>query len=151
MSRFLRYPPYVPGNPQRRVFFTDFYMKLLSPDKERPANVVTFECPVNMTKFDIRNYLERIYNVPVAKVNTHIVYVAFKRDHKNMRYKPKDDFKLANVTLAKGQTFQFPENLFVKTDEQTTDEELIEEAKAKQKAREDLLKKRGGLPTWFGI
>ena len=52
-----------------------------------------------MTKFDVKNYLDRLYNVPVAKVNTQIVYVAFKRDHRNRRFKPKDDFKLAHVTL----------------------------------------------------
>ena len=50
-----------------------------------------------------------------------------------------------------GQTFQFPEDLFSKAEEQTADEELIEEVKAKQKARDNALKNRGGLSTWFGI
>ena len=68
----------------------------------------------SMTKFDIKNYLERIYNIPVARVNTHIIYVAFQRDHRNRRFKPKDDFKLAHVTLVRrvvvlisGVGFQF--------------------------------------------
>ncbi|XP_033629860.1 39S ribosomal protein L23, mitochondrial-like [Asterias rubens] len=150
MSRFVRYPLYVKGNPQCRVFFTDFYMKLVKSDKERPPNVVTFECPVQMTKFDVKNYLDRLYNVPVAKVNTQIVYVAFKRDHRNRRFKPKDDFKLAHVTLPDNQTFEFPDNLFKKeTDED--EEDMIEEVKAKQKVKDNLLRERGGVPLWFGL
>ena len=52
-----------------------------------------------MTKFDIKNYLQNIYGIPVAKVNTSVMYVPFQRNHRNERVKPKEDYKLAYVTL----------------------------------------------------
>uniref|UniRef100_A0A8D2QJJ5 Large ribosomal subunit protein uL23m n=1 Tax=Zonotrichia albicollis TaxID=44394 RepID=A0A8D2QJJ5_ZONAL len=61
-----------------------------------PQNV--FSLP-RMTKLDIRNYLERIYNVPVAAVRTRIQYGANnKRNHRNQRVK-KPDYKVAYVQL----------------------------------------------------
>lgn len=62
-----------------------------------------------MTRVDLRNYLERIYNVPVAAVRTRVQYGSNRRrDHRNIRIK-KPDYKVAYVQLALGQTFTFPD------------------------------------------
>ncbi|XP_071941796.1 large ribosomal subunit protein uL23m-like isoform X2 [Antedon mediterranea] len=125
-------------------------MKIVKWKESRPVppNVVTFNCSVEMTKFDIQNYLEKIYGVEVAQVNTFIKYVSLARDHRNRRYKPKDDFKVAFVTLAGEQTFTFPD-LF--PEKESEEDKLIEELKEKQKESELELKQRGGVPSWFGI
>jgi large subunit ribosomal protein L23 len=87
-----RYPLYHVGNPQLRVFLPNFTMTLLKPFKgfAQPPNVVNFKvslqvklplgCPVNfvlkiatlfqMTQLDVKNYLEKIYKVPVINVKT---------------------------------------------------------------------------------
>uniref|UniRef100_A0A4X1U666 Large ribosomal subunit protein uL23m n=1 Tax=Sus scrofa TaxID=9823 RepID=A0A4X1U666_PIG len=55
-------------------------------------------CP-RMTRVDLRNYLERIYNVPVAAVRTRVQYGSNRRrDHRNIRIK-KPDYKVAYVQL----------------------------------------------------
>lgn len=69
---YFRYPLYRRGNPQLRVFLPNFYMKLIKPRDPQPKNVVQFEVSMQMTKFDIKNYLEKIYKVPVENVVTHI-------------------------------------------------------------------------------
>lgn len=37
-------------------------------------NLYPFQFSSRMTKFDVRNYLEKIYSVPVAAVRTRIQY-----------------------------------------------------------------------------
>ncbi|XP_053058729.1 39S ribosomal protein L23, mitochondrial isoform X2 [Acinonyx jubatus] len=56
---------------------------------------------VLMTRVDVRNYLERIYNVPVAAVRTRVQHGSNrKRDYRNVRMK-KPDYKVAYVQLAR--------------------------------------------------
>ncbi|XP_063842033.1 large ribosomal subunit protein uL23m-like isoform X2 [Scylla paramamosain] len=66
------YPLYQFGNPQLRVFLPNFFMKLVKPRDPLPANVVQFHVSMQMTKIDIKNYLEKIYNIPVEHVVTHV-------------------------------------------------------------------------------
>jgi large subunit ribosomal protein L23 len=47
-------------------------VKVVRPGKELPENEVMLHVPLKMTKLDVRNYLQSIYNVEVAKVNTRI-------------------------------------------------------------------------------
>uniref|UniRef100_A0A8D2QK44 Large ribosomal subunit protein uL23m n=1 Tax=Zonotrichia albicollis TaxID=44394 RepID=A0A8D2QK44_ZONAL len=66
-----------------------------------PQDTLAYQMNVTMTKLDIRNYLERIYNVPVAAVRTRIQYGANnKRNHRNQRVK-KPDYKVAYVQLVR--------------------------------------------------
>ncbi|XP_055436514.1 large ribosomal subunit protein uL23m isoform X4 [Bubalus kerabau] len=52
-----------------------------------------------MTRVDLRNYLERIYNVPVAAVRTRVQHGSNRRrDHRNVRIK-QPDYKVAYVQL----------------------------------------------------
>ncbi|CAG2065167.1 unnamed protein product, partial [Timema podura] len=67
------YPLYQRGNPQLRVFLPNFWMKLIEPVHKQPNNVVQFIVSTEMTRFDIKNYLEKIYNVSVVEVKTRIV------------------------------------------------------------------------------
>ncbi|KAF4801626.1 39S ribosomal protein L23, mitochondrial [Turdus rufiventris] len=86
-------------------------MLAVRPGVPQPEDTVQFRVSMEMTKLDIKNYLEKIYNVPVATVRTRIQYGANnKRNHRNQRVK-KPDYKVAYVQLGQGQTFQFP-NLF---------------------------------------
>ena len=56
------------GNPQLRVFLPNFTMTLVKPEQTIPKNVVLFEISHEMTKQDVKSYLEKIYGVPVANV-----------------------------------------------------------------------------------
>ncbi|KAJ7344367.1 hypothetical protein JRQ81_000317 [Phrynocephalus forsythii] len=151
--REARYPLYQLGNPQLRVFRTDYFLALVKPAAAVPGNTVQFHIPMEMTKVELRDYLENIYNVPVAAIRTRIQYGSrSKKDHKNCRIK-QPDFKVAYVQLAAGQTFQFPD-LFPET-EKTTEPGSFEEEQKKllererERLKEDV--RRPGVPSWFGL
>lgn len=93
------YPIYQKGSPQLRVFLPNFWLKIIKPTHKQPANIVQFACSMEMTKYDVKNYLEKIYNIPVIDVRTRIEMGPTRRD-KALGYVVKDeDTKLAYVTL----------------------------------------------------
>ncbi|XP_051885258.1 39S ribosomal protein L23, mitochondrial isoform X2 [Pristis pectinata] len=147
------YPLYQYGNPQLRIFRTNFFMTLVRPGKEQPEDTVQFRIPMEMTKPDVKNYLQGIYNVPVAAVRTRIQYCTNKkRNHKNQRVK-RPDYKVAYVQLAEGQTFKFPD-IFPQKDQtpesgslEEIQNKFLEDEKQKQKADP----RRGGVTEWFGL
>ncbi|XP_064193104.1 large ribosomal subunit protein uL23m isoform X3 [Anguilla rostrata] len=99
MARRVLYPLYQIGNPQLRVFRPNFFLTLVRPGKELPPDTVQFRIPIEMTKCDVKNYLEKIYNVPVGAVRTRIQYgTNKKRNHLNQRVKTPD-YKVAYVQL----------------------------------------------------
>ncbi|XP_072045215.1 large ribosomal subunit protein uL23m-like [Amphiura filiformis] len=144
-----RYPVTVRGGPQRRNFFPEFWMRLVKSAVDNPPNIVTFHCPVQMTKFEIKSYLEKIYNVPVLKVNTEVVAIPLFRTHKNQRFKPKDDYKRAHITLPAGQTFEFPD-LFPTTKKEE-DDKTMQNLEKLQKKQDRIVKDRGGISPWFSL
>ncbi|XP_047548154.1 39S ribosomal protein L23, mitochondrial isoform X3 [Lutra lutra] len=156
MARNVLYPLYQLGNPQLRVFRTNFFIRLVRPGTAQPEDTVQFRIPMEMTRVDLRNYLERIYNVPVATVRTRVQHGSNrKRDHRNVRVK-SPDYKVAYVQLAHGQTFTFPD-LFPDK-KQSPDgspsgddiqDKLLEEQRQQQRQRQD--PRRGGVPDWFGL
>uniref|UniRef100_V5I5T5 Large ribosomal subunit protein uL23m n=1 Tax=Ixodes ricinus TaxID=34613 RepID=V5I5T5_IXORI len=73
------YPQYVKGNPQLRIFLPNFWMKLVKHGKPQPPNTVKFVVPLQMTKYDVKNYLEKIYKVPVASHGRTNDYVRTSR------------------------------------------------------------------------
>lgn len=95
------YPLYTRGNPQRRVFLTDFFMKLVRNDSKPtpPSNVVTFHCSMEMTKHDIKNYLSKIYKIPIIDVRTEVRMGEFFKDPVKSYVKKKDDYRVAIVTM----------------------------------------------------
>ena len=60
--------------------------------------LVEFLVPLNQTKYEIKQYLKRVYNIDVIKVNTLIHDGKMKRDGKNKWYKTPA-FKKAIVTI----------------------------------------------------
>ncbi|XP_078239822.1 large ribosomal subunit protein uL23m isoform X4 [Pogona vitticeps] len=154
-SSFLKicYPLYQFGNPQLRVFRTDYFLTLVRPGVPLSEDTVQFRIPMEMTKVEVKDYLENIYNVPVASVRTRIQYGSMRmRDYKNCRIK-KPDYKVAYVQLAAGETFQFPD-LFPET-KKTIEPGSFEDVqqkymdKKKEKLSEDV--RRSGVPKWFGL
>ncbi|XP_006051535.1 39S ribosomal protein L23, mitochondrial isoform X2 [Bubalus bubalis] len=147
------YPLYQLGNPQLRVFRTNFFIQLVRPGTAQPEDTVQFRIPMEMTRVDLRNYLERIYNVPVAAVRTRVQHGSNRRrDHRNVRIK-QPDYKVAYVQLAHGQTFTFPD-LFPKGKQpggSSADEDLRDQVLEEQRQRQSPDPRRGGVPSWFGL
>lgn len=155
------YPIYSRGNPQLRVFLPNFWMKMVSAEKvKRPPNQITFHISPEMTKLDVKNYLEKIYKVPVLDVRTKNVsgktYYSPYVDTKELF---KDDIKYAFVTVPMRavENFKFPD-----LDEITKDSEDTKERKNAFKETEKMGKKfkqdagttggrKQGIPTFFGI
>nr|XP_033784812.1 39S ribosomal protein L23, mitochondrial [Geotrypetes seraphini] len=153
MAKNMMYPLYQLGNPQLRIFRTDFFLTLVRPGVPQPEDIVQFRIPMKMTKFDVQNYLQKIYNVPVAAVRTRIQYGKNnKRDYKNQRIKVPD-YKVAYVQLAHGQTFQFPD-LFLekgKTLEPGSFEDIQNKFMEDERQRQKEDPWRAGVSNWFGL
>ncbi|KAJ2938434.1 hypothetical protein O0L34_g12876 [Tuta absoluta] len=145
------YPIYQRGNPQLRVFLPNFWMKLVPPIPRQLPNVVNFQCSIEMTKYDIKNYLEKIYNVPVVDVRTKIALGKFKKDVGKGYIVKDDDIKYAYVTLPKGTTFKFPELFDKAKEDQEEQEKSLDEAKKSFKKYIDRNKNRSDVPSWFSI
>ncbi|XP_048952284.1 large ribosomal subunit protein uL23m isoform X7 [Canis lupus baileyi] len=108
---------------------------------------------MEMTRVDLRNYLERIYNVPVAAVRTRVQHGSNrKRDYRNVRVK-KPDYKVAYVQLAHGQTFTFPDLFPEKKspDGSPGDDDIRDQLLEDQRRRQTRDPRRGGVPDWFGL
>ncbi|XP_057585935.1 39S ribosomal protein L23, mitochondrial isoform X1 [Hippopotamus amphibius kiboko] len=153
MARNVLYPLYQLGNPQLRVFRTNFFVQLVRPGTAQPEDTVQFRIPMEMTRVDLRNYLERIYNVPVAAVRTRVQHGSNRRrDHRNVRIK-KPDYKVAYVQLAHGQTFTFPDLFPEKKSPEggSVDEALRDQVLEDQRRRQTPDPRRGGVPSWFGL
>ncbi|KAH8316926.1 hypothetical protein KR074_005449 [Drosophila pseudoananassae] len=145
------YPIYQRGNPQLRVFLPNFWMKIIRPKEEQPPNVVTFSVSMEMTKYDVRNYLEKIYKLPVVDVRTRIALGETKRDQTYGYVTKKDDVKIAYVTLPREESFIFPEMFAEKAEKQAQEEKSLDESKEGFRKFLDRNKKRPGTPGWFSI
>lgn len=73
-------------------------MKLVKPSVTNRKNVVEFHVSMEMSRYDVKNYLEKIYKVPVMKVNTRIALGKTRRNELNTIIKD-DDVKIAYVHL----------------------------------------------------
>ncbi|XP_016933348.1 large ribosomal subunit protein uL23m [Drosophila suzukii] len=145
------YPIYQRGNPQLRVFLPNFWMKLIRPTEEQPPNVVTFSVSMEMTKYDVRSYLEKIYKLPVVDVRTRIALGETKKDQAYGYITKKDDVKLAYVTLPREESFVFPDFFAEKAERQAKEEKSLDESKEGFRRFLDRNKKRPGTPGWFSI
>ncbi|CAH8643170.1 unnamed protein product [Schistosoma rodhaini] len=97
-------------------------MKMMYPGPKNPPNHVVFKVHPQMTKRDVQQYLEKIYNVPVADVRVKMVYhdlepidePAFRSaqrlaDSTQFPPKPERYEKVAYVRLVPGEVFVFPD------------------------------------------
>lgn len=95
---------------QARIFLPKWFVKVVRPGRELPEDTVQLHVPIDMSKIDIKNYMEKIYNIPVAKVNTRIQAGKVKsKIYRNdaIQYRTPD-IKVAYVIL-KESTFKFPD------------------------------------------
>lgn len=147
------YPLYKAGNPQLRVFLPNFWMKIIQPIHDQPPNVVQFSCSMEMTRHDIKNYLEKIYKVPVMHVRTRIAIGEVVREPIKGYLIKKDDVKLAYVVLPKEMEFKFPEifDQEAKEKEKREDEKALEISEDNFKKYLNKNKNRQGVPSWYTI
>ncbi len=73
------------------------------------GNRVVFRVPCTASKTDIREAIERVFNVKVQSVNTVNIMGKTKRTVRGMA--KKSNFKKAYVTLAEGQNISVVEGL----------------------------------------
>ena len=162
---------YQKGNPQLRIFLPNFWLKIIKPVHKQPENVVQLHCSMEMTRLDVRNYLEKIYNVSPVHVRIRIGLGKTRICPKQHCVIKDDDKKIAYVVLVSGselttgkvtpltlqyslglqpvdQPFAYPE-LFPPTSEKST-EDRFEEYKSeyKQYVKSNTMP---GLPTWFRV
>lgn len=104
------YPLYRRGNPQLRVYLPNFWMKIVKPSEylKVPPNMVHFHCSMEMTKMDIKNYLEKIYGIKPTSIKARIAMGAVKEQENGKMYK-EDDVKIAYITLPPNETFKYPD------------------------------------------
>lgn len=97
------YPIYKRGNPQLRVFMTNFWMRLVRNEQKPtpPPNVVTFHCSMEMTHHDIKNYLTKIYNIPIVDVRTEVRLGEFYQVPIKKYVNKKNDYRVAIVTMVR--------------------------------------------------
>ena len=154
------YPIYQRGNPQRRVFLPNFWMKLVKEtnDIKTPPNHLKFIVSSEMTKMDVKQYLEKIYKIPVMDVftknfsgSTWQNMLKSNITHKHELYK-EDDYKVAYVLMPKDHKFEFPDV--------TTKPESEKEKEDKTENEFEMAKKqyikyaagtKRGIPSFFGL
>jgi len=157
------YPIYSKGNPQLRVFLPNFWMKMVeNKNVKRPPNAITFQVSPAMTQLDVKNYLEKIYKVPVLDVKTKNVtgkteYSPHWRESREL-FKD-DDIKYAFVTvpMRSVENFKFPdlEEITKDTEDAKDQKNSVKELDSmKQKFKQTTGTSGGrkpGIPTFFGI
>ena len=94
ISRISCSPPKMPRN----IFFPWQNFVLHQSGSYLEPNRVAFRVPVNMTKFDIREYLRKLYGVKVIKVNTYIKLPVAKMSSNRNWFKTDAQYKKAIVT-----------------------------------------------------
>jgi large subunit ribosomal protein L23 len=106
------------------------------------------------TKYDIKNYLKKIYQLPVVDVRTRIALGKTKRDRKVGYITKEEDSKLAYVTLPREVKFTYP-NIFPTESEEKEkkreDERALDSSKDEFQKFLDKNKNRKGLPGWFSF
>ncbi|OWF53167.1 39S ribosomal protein L23, mitochondrial-like [Mizuhopecten yessoensis] len=149
-----RYPLYLEGRPQNRVLLCQFWMKLIK-DKtfELPNDRVHFEVHPQMSILDVKQYLEKIYNVDVLKVRTYRrTEYTINKDSFDVKETDKGKIpaaKVACVQLGGAHRLTFP-NLFGEKLLSTTPEEdatKLEELQEKLNVAKNW--ERPGIPPWF--
>ncbi|XP_060532419.1 large ribosomal subunit protein uL23m [Cylas formicarius] len=145
------YPIYQKGGPQLRVFLPNFWMKLVRPTENQPPNVVQFACSMEMTKHDIKNYLENIYNVKTVHVRTRIALGKTKKCLGRQYIIKDDDIKYAYITMPKEESFKFPDLFPEEIQAENNQMKALKEVKEGTKQFLENNKHRPGIPGWLTI
>ncbi|XP_039254851.1 large ribosomal subunit protein uL23m-like [Styela clava] len=153
---YLQFSPFYKGAPQRRLFFPDWYVKLVKPYVKMPSDYVRFHVPHDMTKYDLKEYLEKIYEIPVASVELRPVQWGRYQDE-SRKWCFTDPYKIAHVRLGKGMQFEYPDltPTAEQKDENPDDVTMFERSQkelAKQKPKADPMDIEAKLSkgnSWF--
>ncbi|CAK8683383.1 unnamed protein product [Clavelina lepadiformis] len=150
----VKFPLHYEGAPQRRLFIPEWYITLAKPKEKMPKNYVRFHVPADMTKYDMKEYLDKIYNTKVLNVRLSPVnYVRYKEPLpwriKKMsedaptpyQWKFIEPWKIAHIFLADEQEFEFP-NPLKNEDDEENEMKLTDMMEAQMKAMKP--KKNGG-------
>lgn len=137
---------------QRHVYFPKHPIKLHVPSVLNATKQVSFYIPLEMTKPELREYLEKIYNVSGIKhITTTITAGRQKRDKRTGRWlKKTSDEKKATVTLSEAVQLDFGEevkNEIIRFYDQRQNKQIMEDRQRKAaemadaKMKEDEAKK----------
>lgn len=107
-----------------------------------------------MTEEDVRNYLEKIYKLPVAEVRSTIHHGEMPLGKGRTYLVKKPDYRVCFVSLPIGTTFKHPgDDLFQPMGECPTSTDIsktMESVKVVQKKFKDKTWKSGpNMPTWW--
>uniref|UniRef100_A0A915EKH7 Large ribosomal subunit protein uL23m n=1 Tax=Ditylenchus dipsaci TaxID=166011 RepID=A0A915EKH7_9BILA len=150
-----------PGNPQTRVFLPDFWLKLVETPKtgrnQLPKNAAKFEVDLRMSKLDVRQYLEKIYKLPVRDVRTivemgEILWESPKdKKYKTARWKDEDK-KYAFVFFKKDFVVEFPDIFRVDHAQQEIDRAVEQNSKDPNRRNFEYMNQdRVGVGKMFGV
>ncbi|KAL7673699.1 hypothetical protein ACOME3_008550 [Neoechinorhynchus agilis] len=141
LNKTPRYPLWQPNDPRHRLFLPQFWMRLMSgrhlDNNPLPPFTLTMECHIEMTKSDIKQYLEKIYNIGVLDVNTEIVAGKENRNPRGGFAPPDNPRKFAYVQLREELNFQFPD-IFAKKFSRSSERSLTQYAKTRNNAVEQM-------------
>jgi large subunit ribosomal protein L23 len=144
-----RNPLWYPGNPRHRIFLPLYWMKAVKPTRSMPKDFVKFECHWQMSSNDVKQYLEKVYQIPVLDVRVEIQKGEIV-EHPKGAHKlapPLDDRKFVYVQLKEGE-FEFPD-IFGSKDpvkEAKTQEKAMTSVKNREKNK---YIRRLDLGSWF--
>lgn len=159
-----RYPLHYKGDPQRRLYLPKFWMKMMKPKEKVPKDHVQFLVHPEMSCYDVKQYLEKIYSVPVLNVRMSVIKhrelpkVAYMNDEESKKKRKELRFdhqnwtefeeKIAYVQLLE-DTFEFP-SLVKEGDvhEFEKDARKAFEMKKEEEKMEDKAPKHG-VPEWL--
>ena len=108
-----------------------------------------------MSRLDVREYLEKIYKLPVRDVKTQVVTgeitwnAPLDVDKRKALWK-EEDRKFAYVYFSKNFVFDFPV-LFGKDETETEMEKMKEFLKDDKTNERFVNRNRAGIGKWFGI
>merc|ERR1712018_220379 len=126
-------------------------MRLIKPERDVPKTEVHFETHPQMSQFDIKNYLEKIYKVPVLHLSTEVIPgegVKSLYNKNNVAYREPDK-QMAYVTLAQGHEFQFPDIFGEKGLSTEKDLKDLKQSKQERQAKAQAGWERQAVPPWF--
>lgn len=78
-------------------FFPSIFFVLLRGTKQLPPNKAAFRVPSNLQKYDIQQYLEKLYDVTVTDVKT-FNFIG-RRHRRGIKMVKESDWKKAIVTM----------------------------------------------------
>ncbi|KAI3390162.1 hypothetical protein SNEBB_001834 [Seison nebaliae] len=138
------------GDPKRRLFFPMFWMRPMNPEytnQKLPDDVAKFEVHLQMSKLDVKQYLEKVYDIDVLDVNTQIVEGKENKHPVRKTILPPDAPRKYAYVQLRNETFEFPD-IFEKNGRpsEKAEDEMKEMRKELDKNE---LPKSNLIPSWF--